>query len=122
MTTAGPYDTPVPASPTGTGATSRFMEATQARLRTEIGVSNQATQGDLSQEISNIKREISEKMGAALTEINFKMSEFGNTQHALKEFGKQVTADVEQKQAENMGNLHAVIANAQSEFNATRVH
>ena len=75
MATFGPHDVPVPVSPTGTGNTTRFVEASQARLRTELGAATQGMQLGFSQEITEMKREINDKLGGAMTQINAKINE-----------------------------------------------
>ena len=120
MATFGPHDIPVPVSPTGTGATTRFVEASQAKLRTDFGAATQNMQIGFTQEIVDMKREINDKLGGAMTQINAKINELDRVQHELKESGKQIVEGIEQQQAKNLSNLHGVIADAQSEFNATR--
>ena len=65
MATFGPHDIPVPVSPTDTGATTRFVEATTGRLRTEFGTTTQGMQQSFTQEPNDIKREINDKLGGA---------------------------------------------------------
>ena len=94
MATFGPQDIPVPVSPTGTGATTRLIEASQARLRTELGNTTQGIQMGFSQELADMKREISDKLGGAITQMNIKMGELDRTQHELKESGKLIKEEI----------------------------
>ena len=63
MATFGPHDIPVPVSPTGTGATTRLIEASTARLRTEVGTTTSGMELRFSQDIGEMKREINDKLG-----------------------------------------------------------
>ena len=114
----------MPTSPTGTGETQAFfrnmVEVSSAALRNELSATMQAMQTSFGKEISDMKTEISDKLGGAITQINAKMVELDRAQYEIKESGKLITEGIDKQNAETVTNLQAIVASAQSEFNATR--
>ena len=109
-----------PVSLSGTGLTTRYVEVAIGKLRAEVVTATQGMQQSFTQELTSMKGEINEKLGGVMTQINSKISALDQTQHELKESGKQIVEEMDKQQAKNISNLHDVIAGAQSEFNVTR--
>ena len=95
-------------------------------LRTSLqAAADQATVGDnalraeFKADFANLKLDIRNTLGEALTQINAKVTDVDQAQRRLDSAGASILEKMDKQQASYMTSLQEVVANAQSEFGNT---